>query len=446
MELGRLYDPNTYVEGAPLDELDALREETAVRWVDESPFGAWPGGEGFWLVLRHAEVQDVLSQPKRFSSWLGGTQLRSPPRREDLEYVRRMMLNMDPPEHRRLRRLLSSAFTRVALDRLEASIDQHARRLIEAFVDTARDDGDGWRAADFVSDLARHLPVLVLADLLGMPEEDRWLTYDWSNRVIGFMDPDYRSSDAFANHGGSSIAREAVRLRPVPDPEGRMPDPRSREGIPDLYRYAHLLAEKKRESPGEDIMSLLLVPLDDEGLTTEEFENLFWLFSVAGNETLRNGLPGGIIALGAHPRAVAQLRDEPNLLRSAVDEMLRWWTPVMSFRRTATEDTVLGRARMRAGDKVVVSFTSANRDPRVFDDPNDFLLERNPNPHLAFGHGPHFCLGAQLARRQMQALFRNFFARVGAFELGEPTLLRSNFQRGVKRLPIRFRPLIRSKT
>ena len=170
-----------------------------------------------------------------------------------------------------------------------------------------------------------------------------------------------------------------------------------------------------------------------------EFENLFWLFAVAGNETLRNGLPGGLIALLQHPAEVARLRADPSLLPSAVDEMLRWWTPVMVFRRTAAADVELDGTRIRAGDKVVVSFTSANRDEQAFDVPDRFDVGRTPNPHVSFGHGPHFCLGAQLARVQMRALFAELLRRTRSIELdGDPVLLRSNFQRGVKRLPIRW--------
>jgi cytochrome P450 len=166
---------------------------------------------------------------------------------------------------------------------------------------------------------------------------------------------------------------------------------------------------------------------------------MFWLFAVAGNETLRNGLPGGLIALLQHPGELAALRADPALLPGAVDEMLRWWTPVMVFRRTATTDAEIGGVRVRAGDKVVVSFTSANRDETVFADPERFDVRRHPNPHLTFGHGPHFCLGAQLAKVQMRALFGELLRRTSTLDLdGPPALLRSSFQRGVKRLPLRW--------
>jgi cytochrome P450 len=272
-------------------------------WVPELSVLGWPERPEFWLVLRHADVESVLTWPGLFSSALGATQIRDPGSPEALAYVRKMMLNMDPPGHSRLRRLLSRSLT--------------------------------------------------LADVLGVPEQDRRLLFDWSNRVIGYQDPDYAASAEFDPSAGTSMAAEALKLRPAPDPEtGRMPDP-------------------------------------------------FWLFAVAGNETLR------------------------------------WWTPVMTFRRTATEDCSIGGQAIRAGDKVVVSFTSANRDEAVFAAPDRFDIRRQPNPHLVFGHGPHFCLDAHLARAQMRALFVEVLARTSSLcYAGEPSYLRSNFQRGVKRLPV----------
>jgi cytochrome P450 len=201
------------------------------------------------------------------------------------------------------------------------------------------------------------------------------------------------------------MAREALALRPRPGADGRMPDPRTRAGMPDLYAYARLLAEHERAAPGTDVMSVLLAQVDDAGgrVSDAEFENLFWLFAVAGNETLRNGLPGGLVALLQQPEQLAAVRADPALLPTAVDEMLRWWTPVMVFRRTAAHDVELAGARVRAGDEVV-SFTPANRDERVFADPLGELLRRTS------------CLESA----------------------GEPALLRSTFQRGVERLPLRW--------
>jgi cytochrome P450 len=384
-------------------------------------------------VLRHAEVESVLTRPRLFSSSLGATQIRDPATPQALGYVRRMMLNMDPPEHSRLRRLLSRSFTPRAVAKLEDRIRGHARGICDRVLVSRNGE------CDFAKDVAADLPLLTLADVLGVPEQDRWLLFDWSNRVIGYQDPDYATSAEFDPAAGTSMAAEALAVRPVPDRNGRMPDPRTREGMPDLYAYAHLLAAEKRRHPTDDVMSILLGQTDEGAgqVSAAEFENMFWLFAVAGNETLRNGLPGACIALLEHQDAQDQLRAEPALMGVAADEMLRWWTPVMTFRRTATAECDLGGQRIRAGDKVVVSFTSANRDEAVFADPDRFDIRRHPNPHLVFGYGPHFCLGAHLARTQLRALFDEVLARTSSLTYaGPPSYLRSNFQRGVKRLPV----------
>jgi cytochrome P450 len=420
-----VYDPDTYVDGVPFGALARLRHGSPVVWVEETP------GPGFWLVLRHADVEEVLTRPHLFSSWLGATQIRDPATPEALAYVRRMMLNMDPPEHARLRKLLSRSFTPRAVAELEERIKGHARTICERAFPAQATRGE----CDFAKDAAADLPLLTLADVLGVPEQDRRLLFDWSNRVIGYQDPDYASSAEFDPSAGTPIAREALKLRPQPDQQGQMPDPRTRAGMPDLYAYAHLLAEEKRRRPGDDVMSILLA--QDSTVAMEEFENMFWLFAVAGNETLRNGLPGACIALLDHPDAQAQLRADPALLGTAADEMLRWWTPVMTFRRTAATDCEIGGHPITKGDKVVVSFTSANRDETVFTSPDTFDIRRQPNPHLTFGHGPHFCLGAHLARVQMRALFEQVLSRTTSLTYaGRPSYLRSNFQRGVKQLPI----------
>lgn len=432
-----LYDPLRYERGAPVTELATLREHAAIIRVEEHALPQWPGGRGFWLVLRHAECMQVLKNAKVFSSHLGATQLRDPATPGDLAYVQKMMLNMDPPEHTRLRRLLINAFNSRAITQLEQQISDHARHIVDRVIGDAN-EGE----CDFVKDIAADMPLLCLADIFGLPQQDRYLMFDWANRVIGYQDPDYAVSSAFDQQGGSAIAREALKLRPQPDEHGRMPDPRSRRGMDDLYRYAHLLAEHKRSHPGNDVVSTLLAQVDDvDGrVTLEEFENMFWLFAVAGNETLRNGIPGGMIALLEHPAAWRALQDDPALVPGAVEEMLRWWTPVMNFRRTASQDIEFAGAQISAGDKVVVSFLSANYDEQVYSQPAEFDIRREPNPHLSFGYGPHFCLGAQLAVAQMRALFLELTRRFASIEaLAPPTFLRSNFQRGVKTLPIRWR-------
>jgi cytochrome P450 len=322
-----VFDPASYVDGVPFDALARLRRDHRVVRVAEIPALGWPEGPGFWLVLRHADVESVLTRPKLFSSALGATQIRDPATPQALDYVRRMMLNMDPPEHSRLRRLLSRSFTPRAVAQLEDKIRAHARAACDRVLAGPRGE------CDFAKDLASDLPLLTLADVLGLPKQDRWLLFDWSNRVIGYQDPDYAASAEFDPAAGTPMAAEALALRPVPGRDGRMPDPRTREGMPDLYAYAHLLAEHKRRHPGDDVMS-------------------------------RNGLPGACVALLDHPEAADRLRADPALMPVAVEEMLRWWTPVMTFRRTATADCELAGQRIRESDKVVVSFTSAG--PHLF--------------------------------------------------------------------------------
>jgi cytochrome P450 len=435
----RLHDPSTYVSGVPYAALSALRDGPGTAWVEEPAMPGWPAGPGYWLVLRHSDVRAVLGDAATFSSALGGTQIRDPESEEDLRFVRRMMLNMDPPEHSRLRRLMHASFTPRAVRALEDQVRGHARDIVDRML-------AGPAEVDLAKDVAADLPLLMLADILGVPPQDRWLMFDWSNRVIGWQDPDYAISASFDPTTGSTMAQQVAGLRPEPADDGTMPDPRSREGMPDLYAYAHLLGADKRAHPSGDVVSILMTQRDEDGgvLDLVEFENLFWLFAVAGNETLRNGIPGGVQALLEHPEAQRRLRAEPDLIPAAVEEMLRWWTPVMTFRRTATRATTIAGQEISAGDKVVVSFAAANRDPAVHARPDDFVVDRYaasppPRTHLAFGHGPHFCLGANLARVQMSAFITELLGRTTWIEAaGQPTWLRSNFQRGVKRLPVRW--------
>ncbi|MFI7067118.1 cytochrome P450 [Kribbella sp. NPDC050124] len=427
-----LMHPDTYVTGVPHDLMARLRREHGVVWVPEPAVDEWPAGPGFWAVLRHADVETVLRSPQVYSSSRGLTQIYDAPP-PLLPPLRQMMINMDPPDHSRLRGLLTKAFAPRAIAKLEERIGDYARDLVGAVADRGR--------ADFARDIATDLPLLTLADILGVPEGDRWLMFDWSNRVIGVQDAEYQASNEFDTSGATELAKRALLVRPDPDENGRMPDSRLPSGMADLYAYARELAQYRREHPGDDIMSLLMQQVDSDGgrVTIEEFEKLFWLFSVAGNETVRNALPGGMYALINHPDQYARLRADHTLVNSAVEEMLRWWSPVTQFRRTANQDTTLAGVDIKDGDKVVVYFASANRDETVFTDPDSFDVTRDPNPHLAFGHGPHFCIAAQLARVQMRALYGAVLEILGDVKAdGEPVRLRSNFQNGIKHLPIRW--------
>lgn len=431
-DLLALYDSATYLGPAPHDAIDRLRADGPVVWVPEPALHGWADGPGYWAVLGHRETKDVLRDAATFSSHLGGTQLRDPARPVDLAFVRRMMLNQDPPEHTRLRGLLSKAFVPRAIAAIEAQTANKAQELVAAVADRGR--------CDLVSEVVGDLPVAVLAAVLGVPDEDRALLYDWSNRVIGYQDSEYAASDTFDPDTGTDLARHALEQRPPPRPDGALPDPRSREGLADLYAYANALAELRRTNPGDDIVSLLL-QADYEGTTlaNEEFETLFFLFAVAGNETLRNGIPGGMLTLIEHPDSYQLLLDQPELLPSAIEEMLRFWPPVMHFRRTATIDVELAGRSIAAGDKVAVYHLAANRDPTVFDDPHRFDITRTDNDHVSFGFGPHFCIGSHLARQQMRSMFGEILGQLGRVTLdGEPVRLQSNFQQGLKSLPVRW--------
>ncbi|MGH3324108.1 MAG: cytochrome P450, partial [Streptomyces sp.] len=425
MTAAEVFAPETYAHGVPYGLFRELRSAHPVCWIDEPAVGQWTAGPGFWAVFRHRDVKHVLRTPEVFSSHLGATQIRDPDTEQDLSFVRAMMLNQDPPEHSRMRRVVAAAFTPRAVRELEAVIEERAERLISDVVDLG--------AANFV-EVAADLPVWTLAHVMGVPEQDRRLLFDWASRVIGYQDSDYADSSTAAPDDLSPMGRRAMLRRPATmvRPDGRPLNPRSREALADMFAYAHALAEHPR--PGS-----VMAHMRAGGLSREEFENMFFLFAVAGNETLRNGIPGGMLALLDHPEQYALLRQRPELTGAAVEEMLRYWPPVMDFRRTATCDTELGGKPISRGDKVVVYHAAANRDEAVFPDPDRFDITRSPNDHVSFGFGPHICMGAHLARVQMKAIVRQAVTRLPGLErAGEPVRLVSNFQNGLKRLPLRW--------
>ncbi len=409
--LEEVFLPSTYGAGVPYELFATLRRQSPVCRIPEPEVGPWRSGPGFWGVFGHADVKHVLRTPSDFSSHLGATQIRDPDTPADLAFVQAMMLNTDPPEHSRLRRIVAAAFTPRAVRALEETIAARAARLFAA------------GRCDFV-EVAADLPVWTLAHVMGVPEQDRRLLYDWASRVIGYQDEEYAHLSTAEDL--SPIGRIAVAVRPERRPGV---NPRSRAALADMFAYAHALAARSKGR--DDVMAAML----DGGLTEAEFENMFFLFAVAGNETLRNGIPGGLLCLLEHPEAMELLRARPELLAPAVEEMLRFWPPVMDFRRTATRDLELGGQPIRAGDKVVVYHASANRDETVFPDPDRFDITRSPNDHASFGFGPHVCLGAHLARTQMRAVFAELLRWDVRLD-GEPVRLVSNFQNGLKHLPV----------
>jgi cytochrome P450 len=407
-----VFDPRRYRDGVPYDDLRILREQGPAVWHPEPAVLDWPAGRGFWAITSYDAVVHVSRTPEAFSVRLGGSQLRDPAP-EDLEFVRQMMLNMDPPRHTRLRSILNKGFTPRAVSRLEPDLRRFARTIVAAVVD------DG--GCDFAEDIGADFPLLTLATIMGVPLADRRLLLQWTNRIIGYQDDEY-----------------AQTL--VDEETGEPINPRSRRALADMLDYAGELARFKRQHPADDIITeLLFAEVDGQRLSTEEFENFFFLFTVAGNDTTHSAIPGGMLALLEHPDQLQRLRADPALLDDAIEEMLRYCPPVIHFRRTATRDVEVGDAAIVAGDKVAVFYPAANRDPSVFTDPDSFDITRRPNRHLTFGIGPHFCLGSGLARLQMRVMFTELLHRLDSLELAGPVeRLQSNFINGIKHMPVRF--------
>ncbi len=405
-----VFDPRVFARGIPHEALRHLRDTDPVAWQDEHAVGAWPAGPGYWAVTRHADVKHVLRSPQDFSSHLGATQIRDPDP-ADLPFIRRMILNMDPPEQVRLRTLVAGAFTRRRLERSAAAIAERAAGLLGAAVAAG--------GCDLPRDVTDDLPLLNLCDLLGVPAGDRALLKGWTDRVIGYQDPEHATV--------------------VTDERGRPVNPRSPAQLADMFAYADELAAAKRRAPGDDVMSALVTAeVDGRGLTATELQMFFFLLVVAGNDTVRSALPGAVLALLRHPAEHARLRADPDLLPSAVEELLRVHPPVLTFRRTAARDLVLAGREIAAGDKVVVYHCSANADERRFPDPQRLDLARADNEHLSFGQGPHLCLGAAFARLQVRAFLRAFLALPPPELAGEPRRLTSNFINGITRLPLHW--------
>jgi cholest-4-en-3-one 26-monooxygenase len=319
---------------------------------------------------------------------------------------RLMMLNMDPPQHTRQRAFVNRGFT----PRLIGRLAKHIRDICDTLIDEVVPRG----TADFVTDVAAQLPLHVICELVGAPVADRGWIFEKSNMLVGFDDPEFRQS-----------------------PEEGM------QAAAEIYAYAGELAARRREQPADDIVTRLLQPNEaGEVLTTDEFDLFFLLLTVAGNETTRNAASGGMLAFFEHPDQWRRLLDDPGLVPTAAEEIVRWVSPVNLFRRTATCDTEIGGQAIAEGDKVVVFYASANRDESVFADPQVFDIGRDPNPHVGFGGGgPHFCLGRHLAALELRVLLQTLAERMPDIELdGEVSRLRSNFLNGIKHMPVRFSP------
>ena len=387
-----------YVDGPPFEKFAWLR--------DNAPALRHPGMndldvEWFWALTRHADVVEVSRQFQTYSSERNGVLLME---RDNMEETR-LLTDIDPPEHTRMRGLVNRGFTPRAIKLMSDNYIAVTEQLVAEAIEEGQ--------VEFVTKVAAELPLIAIAQMMGIPVEDRSRVFDWSNRMIGQNDADYS--------GGLDDAAAAAI---------------------ELYGYAQELADDRRAAPRDDIISILVAADGNDALTEHEFNMFVLLLAVAGNETTRNAISHGVNALIEHPDQWELLRDNPSLVDNAVEEILRWSTPVNVFRRTATCDVELHGETIREGDSVAMFYASANRDERVFADPDRFDITRDPNPHVTFGGGgPHFCLGANLARLEMRTLFGELARRCERIEpTGEVTRLRSYFINGIKTLPVNLVP------
>ncbi len=398
MEILDVSNPETFERGFPHDFFRQLRREAPVSWHE----GDVHGGPGYWIVSRYHDVRFVSKNPRLFASGMGNLIEQRP--QAELDTLR-SMIAMDPPAHPRYRKLVSSGFTPNTTARLE----KQTRDRVRTILDQVADKGE----CDFVTDVAAELPLQVIADLLGVPQEDRHKLFDWSNKLIGSEDPEYGNDMAVTMAAGI-----------------------------EMMQYAYQLGQHKIAEPSDDLVTLLMTSdFDGEKIEMLEYGSFFLLLAIAGNETTRNLIAHGLLLLLEHSDQMARLRADPSLLPGAIEEMLRVRAPVMYFRRTATEDTEIGGVSVREGDKVTLWYPSANRDEEVFPDADRFDITRHPNEHLAFGHGQHFCLGAHLARMEIRVLFEELLQRLPDIKLaGEIRTLRSHFIDGIKSIPVTFTP------
>jgi cytochrome P450 len=396
-----LWDPDAFVEAPPFAFLAELRRTEPVYWQD------MPTEPGFWAVLLHADLTHVAREPVLFSASEGGVVLENLDE-AGLEGMRNMLLAMDPPRHVDFRRPLVPSFKAKVIGGMEDRI----RAICRGIIDTARDQCD----LEFVHEVSAHLPTQVIGELVGLPRDDWAQIQQWAEQNTSGQDPELAGE-----RGSDETAPSDANVN--------------------MAMYAIQLAGTRRTEPArEDLLSLILAGnFGGRPMSDLEFGSFFVQLVTAANDTTKTMLSSGLLALLQHPEQLAELRADPSLIPGAVEEILRWANPLHYFRRTATADTVLHGVEIAAGDKVLMYYTSANRDEAVFDDPDAFDVHRHPNPHLSFGIGEHFCLGAHLARLEGKVFFEELLATFPTIELtGEPRRVRSNLNNGLKSLPVRL--------
>jgi cytochrome P450 len=400
----------------PIEEREGafatLRAERPISFhteVDPATLGIpMPQGPGYWSVTRHADVLEVSRKPEIFCSGQGSNIADMPPAFNEFFGS---MINMDDPRHARMRRIVARGFTPRMLARVQRDVERAAAAIVDAVLPRGE--------CDFVTDIAAALPLQIICDMMDIPQSQYRFVFDRTNVILGAGDPEYVSNPAAIVPALLSAGAE-------------------------LSQLAQDLGRHKREKPGDDLTSALVnAEVDGERLTDTELGSFFVLLAVAGNETTRNAISHGIKALCDHPdQRALWAEDFERVAPSAVEEIVRWATPVIHFRRTATQDTELRGQPIRAGEKVVLWYASANRDEEVFEEPFRFDVRRRHNPHVGFGGpGPHFCLGAHLARREITVMFRELFRRLPDLQVeGEPQRLQSFFIHGLKHMRCRFTP------
>jgi cytochrome P450 len=393
-----LSDHDAFVDHVPHEWFRYLRQNDPVHWNDETD------GRGFWAVTRYEDIRHVHRDVETYSSELGGTSL------EDLDEeqieARKSMLDMDPPRHDELRGLIARRFTPRAVHVWEEQI----RTVVNAVLDTALPMGE----FDFVREISSEIPMQIFAEILGVPQDERREIIEIGDRLLGNQDPEFAVTETADEHRNLPFSHPAAL---------------------EMFEFGRRLAADRRKHPKNDIITQLAF----EPLTQREFDTYFVLLATAGNETTRHTITHGLLALLEFPEEMERLRSEPELAKSAAEEMLRWATPVHHFRRTVVKDTELAGTPLKAGDKLTTWFVSGNFDEAVFEDPHRFDIGRAPNRHMAFGPGGiHHCMGAHLAKLEIGITFEELLKRSADIELlGPPERLRSNFFNGIKRLPVR---------
>jgi cytochrome P450 len=426
-----LADPAPFERGEAHELFRILRREAPVHF---NPGGRLPGdnasGTGtmlgdveikpFWNLTRYEDVVEVSRRPDLWSSAKGITQFETTyisPEDMMMNTDGKMLITMDPPRHVRLRRLVNKGFT----PRAVGAMEEHIRQITTEILD----DIAAKRECDFVTDVACLLPLAVICGMMGVGKEDWGLMFQLTNKVLGGGDPEYQTDVPEEQRG----TIEAARITSI-------------NGFMGMFQFWSKLIADRRSERRDDLVSLLIdSEIDGEALNDEEILLFSFLLIVAGNETTRNAISGGLLALSQHPDEKSRLLDDASLMDSAVEEILRWTSPVTHMARVATADTSIRGQQIKQGERVVMWYPSVNRDEDVFPEPDRFDITRSPNEHLAFGIGEHFCLGAGFARLELKVLFQELFRRFPDIELaGEPERLRSTFIGGIKHLPVRYTP------